>query len=282
MIDLTDIKIFGGLIMPIPNYIKQSLSEDRLTDLYLRDLTNEDANELAELIKGKSKLTKIDLSYNNFNLDSVSLLAQAFEQTKISTLYFNRIGPEGLGDEGLKILLKSLIKITSLATVSLWSNFITDGSSELLAAFVKAHPAITELDLYANQLADNGITTIFNAIKHNANFHKINLGNNKFSLTVIEIIIETIRNKNYRLNICVDSKYQYELNKFLLDDLQKHKEIVEQKDAAIKTLKNELKQKNEASTEVTILKTNLTRHKSSFSDEANEISTANVRLSFFK
>ena len=268
--------------MPIPNYIKQSLIEDRLTDLYLRDLNNEDVNELIVLIQGKEKLNKIDLSYNNFNLEGVSLLAKAFEETKITVLCFNRIGPTGLGDEGLKILLKSLIKIDSLAVVSLWSNFITDDSSELLAAFIKAHPAITELDLYANQLADNGIITIFNGIKHNTNFHKINLGNNKFSRNVIEIIIETIRNKNYCLNICVDSKYQYEINKFLLEDLQKHKEIVEQKDAAIKILKNELKQKNESSSEVMILNTNFTSRKNSTSDEANEISTTNVRPGFFK
>ncbi|XP_078381247.1 NLR family CARD domain-containing protein 4-like [Oculina patagonica] len=148
----------------------------KLQSFALESETEPDVVVLAEVLKGNSSLTKLNLSGNDIGDVGAAGLAEALQNNKNLTeldLSYNYIG-----DHGATGLAAPLQKNTGLTGLSLFHNYIGDQGAVGLAEALKKNTSLTELDLSENNIWDEGAAGLAEALKKNTNLAVLELSLN--------------------------------------------------------------------------------------------------------
>jgi hypothetical protein len=159
--------------------------------------TAEGITAIADALRVRGGLTALDLSYNRLEDEGVSAVCKAIQsnkETKLASLNFdnNWFGPVGanavaamvavtggltaldlscndLKDEGVSAVCEAIQsnKETKLASLNFGDNDIHPVGANAVAAMVAVTGGLTALDLSGNDLKDEGVSAVCEAIQNN-------------------------------------------------------------------------------------------------------------------
>jgi Ran GTPase-activating protein (RanGAP) involved in mRNA processing and transport len=153
------------------------------------------------------KCTKLRLQKNKITGKGATILANAlYNNTTLTELYLSK---NQISDIGVHSLAQTLsINNSTLKLLDLHSNNITDEGAEYLAEMLKINKTIIRLGLGFNQISDQGVRLLTNAITYyNENLQWLSLSSNRLisdkSVTpLIEMLKHNSSLRNLWLNDC--------------------------------------------------------------------------------
>jgi Ran GTPase-activating protein (RanGAP) involved in mRNA processing and transport len=174
-------------------------------------LIDQDMNIVVKQAMINKQCTKLSLIANSITPNGALILANGLENN--STLEKLNLLDNRIGDIGVRCLTKPLsINNTVLKTLHLGRNGITDDGAEYLAQMLKTNKTLTHLFLYTNEITNEGVAMLTNAIQnHNNTLECLNLSDNKLMNDssadfLIEMIKHTRSLKTLLVHYCNLSK----------------------------------------------------------------------------
>ena len=129
---------------------------------------------LHHMLKSETTLASLDLNQTYICDEGVRVIAEALKtNTTLMTLSLRR---NNIGNKGIKAIAEALKINTTLTTLSLWGNNINAGSIRAIIKILKT--SITILKLGSNNLGDEGLIAIAEALKTNSILTTLGLGYN--------------------------------------------------------------------------------------------------------
>ncbi|CAE7855912.1 NLRC3 [Symbiodinium necroappetens] len=153
-------------------------------------LEDPDAKALAEAVKMKSSVRKIDLCFNQIGDAGAQALAEAIRITasiESIDLEYNKIG-----DVGAQALAEATKSSSSLTWIKLGGNKIGDVGAQALAEVIEARSSMTEVDLEGNKIGDLGAQALAEVFKVHPSIMRIKLDGNEFGLAGAEALARAI------------------------------------------------------------------------------------------
>jgi len=123
-------------------------------NLSRKNLTDENAKEIAEMLKKNKKLRRLELEGNLFGPEAAKYFADALKTNK--TLRYldlenNNLTKRGEDDSGIKALFNSLEDNTMLISLNLSNNFLTNDCGNYINSAMKKNKNIIHLEIFDNQ-----------------------------------------------------------------------------------------------------------------------------------
>jgi Ran GTPase-activating protein (RanGAP) involved in mRNA processing and transport len=165
-----------------------------LIDLDRQSLTDQDISMVVQQAMGSKQCTMLRLSDNKITSEGVSILTEALHNnTTLEGLYIfnNRVG-----DKGVCSFAQVLAENNStLTTLSLGYNGITDEGAEYLAEVLKKNRTLSELWLPWNRISDRGVAMLADALmNHNTSLKKLSLDMNELVTDLsVTFLIDVIK-----------------------------------------------------------------------------------------
>ncbi|KAJ3309076.1 hypothetical protein HDV04_000498 [Boothiomyces sp. JEL0838] len=176
-----------------------SITDNQIEKLLLdgSSIYPKEAQELADVLRNNISVKTLDLSWNKLGsgLDNVVV---SIENTNISELLLNHTMP---ASESIKVLCQYVAKSTKLTKLDLgYNNLKNDDLQELVNA-VQASPSLTEMNLYLNtfdKLGTNLAAKLLNT--HLTTLNLTNCGIGPDGDAIIGNALKTSRIKNLNIN----------------------------------------------------------------------------------
>ncbi len=162
----------------LEKYIDKFLNNSEI-DLDGKQLTDHDADIICKKAIMEKKCSKLRLQKNKITGKGATILANAlYNNTTLIELYLSK---NQISDIGVHALAQTLVVNSStLKVLDLYSNNITDEGIEYLSDMLKINKTITRLGLGFNQITDHGIRLLANAIIYfNDNLQYLSFSSNK-------------------------------------------------------------------------------------------------------
>ena len=173
-----DVELVESLVSRIPftdNLYKLGLS-------YLK-LTANSATDIFELLHQAHNLHELDLSGNNLHSTVSDLAENLHHLPRLTQLNLSDVA---MGDEECRLLAESLSFVRKLQKLSLSSNPLGEGISEL-AKHLPSVPHLTELELRGTYMGEKEITAVVRALKDLPELERLNLSHNPLGRGVSEL-----------------------------------------------------------------------------------------------
>ena len=189
----------SGVICGIP---VQRMREDIITEL---DLSNSGihvaaAMLVAYLFPATLVLKNCNLLNNSLNVESATMLAKigAEKGIMLSGMTRNQTEAEFLSGEDLQsadaILIASDLQFMAVLTeLNLFDNNIGDDGAKAIAEALKVNPVLNNLDLFNNSIGMEGAKAIAEALKVNPGLTILDLGNNSIGADGAKAIAEALK-----------------------------------------------------------------------------------------
>ena len=204
-----NMSLLKAMILPRKSETYQNLKLEKMISIYeLRSSIDLDRQSLIDedmpIVVQQAVIDKqcmmLRLSYNKITSQGVSILAEVLHNnTTLEGLYIfsNRVG-----DKGIYSLAQVLAENNStLKTLSLGWNGITDEGAEYLAEMLKTNRTLSELWLPCNKISDQGVKLLANAlIQYNTSLKTLSLDvNESVSDSSVSFLIDMM-NQNQSLD----------------------------------------------------------------------------------
>jgi Ran GTPase-activating protein (RanGAP) involved in mRNA processing and transport len=135
------------------------------------------AKALAQVLKEKSTVTSINLSFNNIGDEGVKALADALQVNK--TLIELNLQRNQIGDEGAVALAQVLKEKSTVTSINLMDNDIGDQGAEALAQVLEVNSTVTSIYLsFNNNIGDQGAEALALALEKNTTVTHLTLNLN--------------------------------------------------------------------------------------------------------
>jgi hypothetical protein len=123
-------------------------------NLSRKNLTDEHAKEIAEMLKKNKKLRRLELEGNLLGPEAAKYLADALKVNK--TLRYldlenNNLTKSGQDDSGVKALFNALEDNTMLVSLNLSNNFLTNDCGNYINSALRKNKNIIHLEIFDNQ-----------------------------------------------------------------------------------------------------------------------------------
>lgn len=136
---------------------------------------------LAKALKtGRTMLTRLDLS-NNPLRQSVLLLTQVLQHTRITTLELSNVGLGGRSYLGM-LLFAKVAAMKTLETLVVGRNTLGDSPLEVMPTLLNNNQALTHLQLSRCEIGNLGVTYIAEGLRLNNHLERLDLSCN-FGIT---------------------------------------------------------------------------------------------------
>ena len=199
----------------------QNVFSIRVLDFMYNNLPEKTAYYLAAAICAKNRLEKLWLSGNQLGSSSVVVVnaLEGISTLKDLALNDNKnrseelvpaltsviaknelmerllLSDNGLNDNGVTQIVRSLYKHSKLKAINLQSNNISDKTAEALASVISSNTGLEELYLGNNQL-QLGVAKIANALKNISSIRVLDFINNNLSEQIADDLAAAIRANN--------------------------------------------------------------------------------------
>lgn len=123
-------------------------------NLSRKNLTDEHAKEIAEMLKKNKKLRRLELEGNFFGPEAAKHLADALKVNrtlKYLDLENNNLTNRGQDDSGIKSLFEAIEDNTILISLNLSNNFLTNNSGNYINSALKKNKNLIHLETFDNQ-----------------------------------------------------------------------------------------------------------------------------------
>ncbi|CAF1455355.1 unnamed protein product, partial [Rotaria sordida] len=144
-----------------------------------QQLTDQDMSIVVKEAIAEKKCSKLDLVHNYIGSEGASILASALFDNK--TLRKLKLSHNHVSDRGVQSLAEPLaFNNFTLQKLILTRNDITDRGARDLATMLKSNTTLTHLHLDYNQISDNGVQLLADALAHhNVTLQVLLLNGNK-------------------------------------------------------------------------------------------------------
>lgn len=157
----------------------------KLREVFLGD---EGCAALAAFLESHDTFAELDLHGNNVTGVGIRYLTRYLVRTtalKELSLEWNSVG---LSAQGMEELCAALAENTSIASVNLQNNKISEVSSAPLANLIRSTKTLQKLDLRWNEIGNDGIQALIPALERNQSLVELEIAGNKANLEVVNII----------------------------------------------------------------------------------------------
>jgi Ran GTPase-activating protein (RanGAP) involved in mRNA processing and transport len=176
-------------------------------DLDGKQLDDSDMDIVSKKVIIDKKCTRLLLEHNRITGKGAAILANTlYNNTTLIELYLSK---NQVSDMGVHALAQTLsINNSTLKYLALHANNITDEGAEYLAEMLKINKTIILLELAFNQIGDQGVRLLVNAITyHNKSLQWLYLSSNKLITDIsvdplIEMLTHNSTLKALWLNDC--------------------------------------------------------------------------------
>lgn len=164
--------------------------------VYLKTVTLEEAEALAEAIHGNPLLESLDLEdsalgpWQRGGLMQVEALAGGLRGSSVTMLGLSNTGLEDAGAKAVAAILKE----TSLQSLDLEANGIGAAGAHLLAEALKSS-SVTSLSLYGNSIGDSGAGALAFALGKTS-LELLNLGSNRIGAAGARALAAALKDSN--------------------------------------------------------------------------------------
>jgi hypothetical protein len=122
-------------------------------NLSRKHLTDDNAKEIAEMLKKNKKLRRLELEGNLLGPDSAKYFAEALRVNK--TLRYldlenNNLTDKGEDDSGIKALFEALADNTMLISLNLANNYLTVGCGNEIISSLRKNKTLIHLEIFDN------------------------------------------------------------------------------------------------------------------------------------
>ncbi len=208
-IELTDNQIGDDGCSKLASVIPLSSSLQAL-EVANNQIAGPGAAALAKALQESESLEELDLSRNEIGVQGIQSLADALP--KISCLVKLELAETNLGDDGLAVLVRGLQQNRSVTWLGLRGNHIgPNGALALSNEILLGHPhhqlspsssnTIKSLNLRQNQLGDQGVLCLMNALKSNHTISELDLTCNQVGPLGAQAIAEVLTLPNTSLKL---------------------------------------------------------------------------------
>ncbi|WPY00302.1 Leucine-rich repeats-containing protein [Candidatus Trichorickettsia mobilis] len=147
-----------------------------------------DIEALARALQSTTNITKLNVSVNHLGNPGTEALASALQLTKITDLDLHM---NGIKDEGAQALA-AVLPSTNITKLNISDNrFGTPGIVALANALALPSTQITDLDLHANYIMDEGAQALA-AVLSSTNITKLNISDNRFGTPGTEALANAL------------------------------------------------------------------------------------------
>jgi len=180
---------------------KSNKSALQRIDLSSNEIDDDAAKELIESLNGYGSLVELSLGHNFIRVKGCAalekLISSPTSNLKELDLQSNRID-----DKAIAILTRSLAKNTSIKKVDLGDNYgvTDDGWQHFFTCLQNPSSSIEQLDLGANRIADQGITSLGNALANNTTLKYLDLSSSSSLQSPVHVTADGWRSFFARLH----------------------------------------------------------------------------------
>ncbi|KAL0226772.1 hypothetical protein P9112_014096 [Eukaryota sp. TZLM1-RC] len=134
--------------------------------------------QLCTAVSSNTHINQLKLINVTIPVEAFDSLSQIFGAAGLDEVIFSNTN---LGNEGARVILKET-RVTSLSSVSLDGNEITDDIVDDICSTIKESPVLYRLNLSNNCLSSEGLLKIHEACKSNAALEQVIVTGNKESM----------------------------------------------------------------------------------------------------
>ena len=178
--------------------------------LYKQNLTDEDMEIVVHEAIIKKQCQNLELKYNQITSVGVSIIAKALNNnTTLEILY---LGDNRLCDAGIQSLAKTLsLNNSKVYFLALQSTGITDEGAKHLAEMLKINTTLQYLMLGWNEISDQGVQHLANALTHHNNtLLSLRVDNNKLVSDVsADCLIEMLKHNQTLERLDIEKCHTY-------------------------------------------------------------------------
>ena len=145
-----------------------------------------------QVLRNTSLLTYLDTSHNEVTKKAANELSFVIMNNKL--LQYLNLSACNCQEDTLILIVDSLARITSLVSLDVSYNCITENAAHIMATALRKNSGLKQLNFCAC-FEDNAALIIFNAISQHKAITYLNINLNVFNSDLADLIVSTLMNK---------------------------------------------------------------------------------------
>ncbi|KAL9976649.1 hypothetical protein ACROYT_G013971 [Oculina patagonica] len=145
-------------------------------DLRGKQIDENGARSLSEVLKVNATLTNLDVSENNIGRRGADFIFKALKHN--ATLTNLNVSNNNIGEGGADSLFSALLHNTTLTNLNVSNNNIGEGGADSLFSALLHNTTLTNLNVSNNNIGEGGADFLSSALVHNTTLTNLNVSNN--------------------------------------------------------------------------------------------------------
>ena len=155
---------------------------------------------ISDCLKVNKKIIEVNLSTNQLSNEGIKVFVQAVEDS--TTLHSLDVSNNAISDDGV-LFISDFLKINTLCKMNLSDNEIRDEGTKKFSEALQVNTTLQVLNISRNKITDDGANELIKAIQVNRTLQELNISKNLISNKgVMRIVKASTKNRTLHKLVC--------------------------------------------------------------------------------